>query len=136
MTYRLTVAWGDCDAAGIVFYANYYRWMDAAFQHLLAKHSLNQRLLMEKYAIIGTGLVDSGCRFVAPVSDGDELCIASAVNEWTKRTYTVAHRFTRGGETVAEGFEKRAFFAWERPGKLKTVAIADEFRALLASKQG
>ena len=26
----LTVGWGDCDPAGIVFYPNYFRWFDDA----------------------------------------------------------------------------------------------------------
>lgn len=28
MEYRVKVHWGDTDAAGIVFYPNYYKWMD------------------------------------------------------------------------------------------------------------
>lgn len=28
--YRFKVKWGDTDAAGIVFYPNYYKWMDEA----------------------------------------------------------------------------------------------------------
>ena len=30
---RFTVEFGDCDPAGIVFYPNYLRWMDAASLH-------------------------------------------------------------------------------------------------------
>ena len=29
-TTRFTVEFGDCDPAQIVFYPNYFRWMDAA----------------------------------------------------------------------------------------------------------
>ena len=28
--YKITVNWGDCDPAGIVFYPNFYKWMDEA----------------------------------------------------------------------------------------------------------
>ena len=30
MDYRFKIRFGDTDAAGIVFYPNYYRWMDEA----------------------------------------------------------------------------------------------------------
>jgi acyl-CoA thioesterase FadM len=33
--YDVTVAWGDCDEAGIVFYPNDFYWFDSAFQALL-----------------------------------------------------------------------------------------------------
>ena len=27
-SYKVTVQWGDCDPYGIVFYPNFYKWMD------------------------------------------------------------------------------------------------------------
>ena len=37
---QLTVAWGDCDSAGIVFYANYFRWFDEASRRLFVRAGL------------------------------------------------------------------------------------------------
>jgi acyl-CoA thioesterase FadM len=36
----LPVEWGDTDAAGIVFYPNYYRWFDRAAHALLRPQRL------------------------------------------------------------------------------------------------
>ena len=33
----MTLRWGDCDPAGIIYYPTYYRWMDAASWALLAQ---------------------------------------------------------------------------------------------------
>ena len=32
-----TLAWGDCDPAGIIYYPTYYRWMDGATWALIAQ---------------------------------------------------------------------------------------------------
>src|SRR5207302_1605224 len=34
-TYSYRVRWGDCDAAGIVYYPNFYRWFDVGTQELV-----------------------------------------------------------------------------------------------------
>ena len=36
--YSFKVRWGDTDAAGIVFYPNFYKWMDEATHEFLASH--------------------------------------------------------------------------------------------------
>jgi len=32
-TFQVTVEFGDCDPAQIVYYPNFFRWMDAASRH-------------------------------------------------------------------------------------------------------
>ena len=31
--YRIAVEFGDCDPAGIVYFPNFHRWMDASSRH-------------------------------------------------------------------------------------------------------
>ena len=47
----MTIEWGDCDDAGIVFYPNYFRWFDNAFHHLLRQCGIGQRILVERFDI-------------------------------------------------------------------------------------
>ena len=68
MSFIMTIEWGDCDSAGIVFYPNYFRWFDASFHHLLRANGLDPRVLTERYGIIGTPIADAGARFVRPAS--------------------------------------------------------------------
>ena len=65
--------WGDCDAAGIIFYPNYFRWFDECTQALLRSVGFDQRSLREEFGIVGTAAVDASARFTAPVSFGDVL---------------------------------------------------------------
>ena len=55
--YEMTVAWGDCDPAGIVFYPNYFRWFDEASRRLFAAVGLPWETLFRRYDIVGLPLV-------------------------------------------------------------------------------
>ena len=39
--YSVVVEWGDCDPAKIVFYPNFFRWMDAASWAFFAANGLS-----------------------------------------------------------------------------------------------
>jgi hypothetical protein len=47
-----TIEWGDCDEAGIVFYPNYFYWLDCAFQRLLRSQGLSQRELRRRFGAV------------------------------------------------------------------------------------
>ena len=38
--YRVTIEFGDCDPAGSVFYPNFQRWIDAAFNRAVAGNDI------------------------------------------------------------------------------------------------
>ena len=38
--YTVRVEFGDCDPAGIVWFPNFFRWIDAASRHFFAEHGL------------------------------------------------------------------------------------------------
>ena len=44
--YKLKVEWGDCDPYGIVFYPNFYKWMDNAQWNYFKKIGLYRFLLL------------------------------------------------------------------------------------------
>ena len=69
---RFTVEFGDCDPAGIVFYPNYFRWMDASTLHFFRAAGIPawQQLAIET-GIIGTPIVDVSARFLRTASYGD-----------------------------------------------------------------
>ena len=63
---HFTVEFGDCDPAGIVFYPNFFRWMDAASLHYFRAAGVPPwRDFEAQRGIIGTPLVDASARFVA-----------------------------------------------------------------------
>ncbi|MCY4452774.1 MAG: thioesterase family protein [Immundisolibacterales bacterium] len=125
--------WGDCDAAGIIFYPNYFRWFDECTQALLRSVGLSQRSLRDEFGIVGTAAVDASARFTAPVSYGDVLRASSHVERWGTSSFTVYHRFERSAEVLAvEGREVRIWAKLEPDGRLRTEPIPEAFRRLFA----
>src|SRR5579875_3026957 len=71
-TIELRVRWGETDAAGIVFYPNYYVWFDVAAHELL-------RGRYERG--FGFPIVESGAKFHAPLFPDEVITIETLVAE-------------------------------------------------------
>jgi 4-hydroxybenzoyl-CoA thioesterase len=132
--YRLTVAWGDCDPAKLVFYPNYYRWMDEASYDLFKSVGLGWTDLREKYGAPGLPLISTHADFRSPSVFGDVLMVESWVSEWGIKSLTISHVFTndtKDGRIAVEGWEKRVWSKGDLDGdgKLNPVPIPDEVKA-------
>ena len=128
VVFEVRIAWGDCDEAGIVFYPNYFYWMDSAFQALLRKNGLSQRLLRERFNVVGTPIVDTGAKFLAPASYDDLLHVHAAVDHWSARSFRVRYHGQRDEVAVFEGFEVRVFAARRENGGIRAAPIDPAFR--------
>ena len=124
------VEWGDCDPAGIIFYPNYYRYMDGAFQEMAAACGFSQKSLREDHGLIGTPLADTGCRFVSPAMLDDALTIEATVARIGTSSLKLAYRFLAGERLTAEGFEARVFARPAGEG-IEKAPIPDEIRLAL-----
>jgi 4-hydroxybenzoyl-CoA thioesterase len=136
--HPLHIEWGDCDAAGIVFYPRYFAWFDAATFHLFARTGLSMRALWEKHGSVGTPLVDVGARFIIPSRWGDDLVCESGVSEWGQSSFTVQHRLLKDSKLAVEGTEKRV---WVVPhptekGRIKGAPVPREIIAALSDATG
>jgi 4-hydroxybenzoyl-CoA thioesterase len=137
-TYRVRVEFGDCDPAGIVFFPNFSRWMDAASLAFATQSGLPPwRELAKTRGIVGTPLLEIHTRFVKAATYGEELMIATHVEEWRAKTFTQVHRVTRGSadgsaELICEGRETRAFVRRdaEDPDRLRAMPVPEDIRAL------
>ncbi|HEY7417800.1 MAG TPA: thioesterase family protein [Ktedonobacteraceae bacterium] len=131
LQYR--VRWGDTDAAGIVFYPNYFRWFDDAGHEFLRAVGLPQETVLEDRQIL-LPIIEAGCRFWAPVFYNDLLTIHTSVTELRTRTFRLEHRVLRGEEPTGTGFEVRAWARrpTESKGKLELAPIPDDIRVLLS----
>ena len=76
VTYTVRVEFGDCDPAGIVWFPNFFRWIDAASRHFFIECGVPPWRETEKtLGVIGTPLVDTHARFVKTASYGDTRVI-------------------------------------------------------------
>lgn len=115
LTRSFDITFGDCDPAGIVFYPNAFRWMDATFHTLLRGYGGHAQLCKTLDAV-GLGLVDASAKFKHPMRDGDRLDLRAEIAEWSQRTITVAYE-GRLDDTIAfVGREVRCLFKQSQTG--------------------
>jgi 4-hydroxybenzoyl-CoA thioesterase len=129
---HVSVEFGDCDPAGIVWFPNFHRWMDAASRHWFVVRGIpSWREAEARWGIIGTPIVDSQTKFLRPAVYGDRLAIDTEVAEWRTKSFVQKHRIWRGADLLVEGTEVRVFVARGADGSgIRGVAVPDEIRAL------
>jgi 4-hydroxybenzoyl-CoA thioesterase len=128
---RFTVEFGDCDPAGIVFYPNYLRWMDAASLHFFRSVGLpSWDELARHTGIIGTPIVDVAARFQRPATYGDVIDVESAIVEWRGKSFVFNHVIRRGEDVIVEGREIRIFArrSPDDPHRIQAVPAPEAFR--------
>ena len=132
-TYSVPVQFGDCDPAGIVFFPNFSRWMDAASLSFFMQCGVPPwRELVKTRGIVGTPLLEINTQFIRSVTYGETLEITTHVEEWRNKVFIQVHRVTRGDELICKGRETRAFVKRDPhdPDRLRAIAVPDDIRAL------
>jgi 4-hydroxybenzoyl-CoA thioesterase len=133
IVYEVPVAFGDCDPAGIVFFPNFSRWMDASSLNFFVKCGVpTWRELVKTTGIIGTPLLEINTRFTQPAVYGETLQIHTSVEEWRDKVFIQKHVIKRGDDLICEGRETRAFCIRhpENPERIKAIAVPQDIRAL------
>ena len=105
----ISVEWGDCDAAGIVFFPRYFAWFDACTSGLFERAGFEKKALLRTFGIIGFPVVQARATFRIPSSFGDTVVVESGIVRWGRSSFDVEHRLRRGGEVAVEGFETRVW---------------------------
>ena len=109
---NITVSWADCDAAGMVFYPNFYVWFDQATEKMFRKAGFTYGVIQEKFGILGMPLLETGAQYENACRHGDELVLESRAEDFSGKTFTVRHTLTHAdGRPALSGFEKRIFAA-------------------------
>lgn len=131
VVYEVKVAFGDCDPAGIVFFPNFSRWMDAASLNFFAACGVPPwRELVKSTGIIGTPLLEINTRFSLPATYGETLQIHTSVEEWRDKVFIQKHVIRRGEDLICEGRETRAFCIRhpDKPERMKAIPVPQDIR--------
>lgn len=108
--FPVRIYYEDTDLSGIVYHANYLKFMERARSDLLALLSIDQRAAYEA----GAGayaVADVELRYRAPAKLGDSLLVATRALKIGAASVRLAHRITRGEQLVAEAVLKVGFVA-------------------------
>jgi len=131
--FRVDVHFGDCDPAGIVFFPNFSRWMDAASLSFFMQCGVQPWRVLEKTrGIVGTPLLEIHTKFIKSVTYGETIDISTQVEEWREKVFVQVHRVTRGEELICEGRETRVFVRRDadNPDRLRAIPVPEDIRAL------
>ncbi len=130
--HEVTVEWGDCDPAGIVYYPSYFRWCDQATHRLLAAAGVTHNDARNGWTE-GTPLVAAECSFKRASQPGEKLLVESHVSRFGRSSFTISHVFHDStGAIAARGTETRIWAKKEGDARsLKAVPIPADVRKRL-----
>ena len=129
ITYRVDVQFGDCDPAGIVFFPNFSRWMDAASLNYFVRCGLpTWREMTQIPGCVGAPLLEINTRFSSPATYGETLEISTELESWRNKVFVQKHRIMRGETLICEGRETRAICVRE-DGRIKSIPVPEFIRA-------
>ena len=123
---RITVEWGHCDPAGIVFNSRFFEYFDTSSWALFeAALGVPPPKLGITFDIVGIPLVNAGARFLAPVRFGDTVEIFSIIGAFRRSSFEVQHRLIVDDALAVEGSETRVWAAADKddPARLKSRPI-------------
>lgn len=126
---QLTVAWGDCDPAGIIFNPRCFEYFDASTWLLFdAVLGVKPQDLSATYGIFGIPLVDARANFLKAVKFGDTIEIATRATKFGRASFEIEHRLSVRGELYIEGNETRVWAAKDPtdPDRIKGAAIPSD----------
>ena len=126
---KLTIEWGHCDPAGIVFNPRFFEFFDWSTALLVdAALGLEKGGLRAVYGVVGIPLVDTRANFRRPARYGDEVEIVSIVTNVGRSSFEIEHKLFNGGELAVEGHEKRVWTIRDpdNSGRLKSQAMPED----------
>ncbi len=131
--FEVEVLFGDCDPAGIVFFPNFSKWMDASSLHFFMQCGVPPwRELVKTRGIIGTPLLEINTRFLRPATYGERLQIETRIVEWRDKVFIHQHTVRRADTVLCEGRETRAFCVQhpQDPQRIQAIPIPADIKAL------
>ncbi len=108
--FALTVYYEDTDAAGIVYYANYLKFMERARSDMLRVAGIDQRAEIERSGSV-YAVADVAIRYRQPARLGDELVVVSTVDAVRAASVVIQQRVMRGTEEITNARVTVAFLS-------------------------
>ena len=133
-SFRLRVAWDECDPDGVVHTADYFRWMDRAMHALMLAAGFGHHATVAMFGAHAP-IVEASVSAKAPLTFDDEVSVETEVVHWGHRSFRIRFRGFHGSTLVFEGMEARVWAVIE-DGQVRTTRIPDEFRLALTAAAG
>ena len=100
--FALTVYFEDTDTAGIVYYANYLKFMERARSDMIRAAGVDLRQALDAgegtYAVANVEI-----RYIRPARLGDDLVVVSTVEAVRAASVLIHQRVMRGDQLLTDG---------------------------------
>ena len=127
--FALSVYFEDTDTAGIVYYANYLKYMERARSDMLRAVGIDQRAALEAkdgvYAV-----ADVAIRYLRPARLGDDLLVVSTVETVRAASVVIHQMVMRGAEHLTDARITAAFLSPDGRPRRQPLEWVAAFRAL------
>jgi acyl-CoA thioester hydrolase len=130
--FALTVYFEDTDTAGVVYYANYLKFMERARSDMLRAVGVDQGEVLRG----GGGayyVVQCNIRYVRPARLGEQLLVLSSVEEVRAASVEIQQRVMRNGELVTDARVTAAFLDANGRPQRQPKEWVEKFRSITKS---
>ncbi len=128
--FALRVSFEDTDAAGIVYYANYLKFMERARSDMLRAIGIDQRSALDG----GEGVyvvAEARIKYRRPAALDDALLVVSRLAALRAASATIHQRVMRGEELLADATIVAAFLSPDGRPRRQPKAWLERFKPLL-----
>jgi acyl-CoA thioester hydrolase len=128
--FALRVYFEDTDVAGIVYYANYLKFMERARSDMLRAAGIDQRAVLES----GEGVyvvAEARIKYRLPAKLDDALVVVSEVLEVRAASCLIQQRVMRGTDMLTDATVTAAFLSPEGRPKRQPRAWVETFQGLM-----
>jgi len=127
--FALTVYFEDTDAYGIVYYANYLKFMERARSDMIRAVGIDQaaelRLTGSAYAVVEVGI-----NYRRPARLGDDLLIVSTLGQLRASSVTIQQLVMRGPELLSQARVIAAFLDGQGRPRRQPKEWIEQFKAI------
>ena len=105
----LRVRYAETDQMGVVYYANYFVWMEASRTEMLIKIGFPYSKMEEMGIILP--VIKAFCKYIKPAKYEDEIEIISWVSKLSELKISIEYEIKRKSdqELLATGYTEHAF---------------------------
>jgi 4-hydroxybenzoyl-CoA thioesterase len=130
----LTVEWGHCDPAGIVFHPRFIEYFDWSCVVLFEQTAgFNKTELGHRFGFAGFPIIDLNTKFLKPIRYDDKVQIYTTITSLKKSSFELRHCLNKGEIVAVECTQTRVWCVADPVDrkKLKSNPVPDELIALL-----
>jgi acyl-CoA thioester hydrolase len=127
--FALTVYFEDTDTAGIVYYANYLKFMERARSDMIRAVGVDQKAELDRsgsaYAVAEVAI-----KYRKPAFLGDDLVVVSTVTAVRAVSVEIQQRVMRGAEVLTDAMVTAAFLSRDQRPQRQPREWVERFKAI------